>query len=257
MLIDFSRYCLHLLNRLTAISPLLHQEAARQIVQVQLGALATPPHFALGTPALPSMTALLTLLNGLLESSLVILVEQAGRHIHQLLALFAQFNEYAAQYRAHVRQHMAQQQQQYANRLSLPFAAFPLAQSQPAAPSLPVHPAAIAATRLHVALDGYRDRLLLLADELTRYAAARSGVQLERRRSSVHSPMSPRSGGGGSAGGSSSSVVGGSGPSWNTATSLEGAAGSAPNQLMLRLRERMYEMVAELDEHDREWLRNE
>ena len=259
VLIDFSRYCVHLLNRLTAINPLLHHEAARQRVQAQLAALATPPHFALGTPTLPTMTALLALLNALLESSLVILVEQADRHIGRLMALFAQFNQFAIKYRQQVRQQMQQQQQQYANRLSLSLAAFPLAQAQPPAPSLPVHPAAIAATRLHVALDGYRDRVVLLADELTRYVSARTGVQLERRRSSVHSPMSPKSGGGGGGGGggAAAGASGGtssSAPSWSVATSVDGAAGNVPNLLVLRLRERMYEMAAELDGHDREWL---
>ena len=256
VLIDFSRYCLHLLNRLTAISPLLHHEAARQRVQAQLASLATPSQYTNGTPALPSLTALLSLLNALLESSLLILVEQAQRHIGRLTALFSQFNQYAVKYRQQMRQQVQQQQQQYANRLSLPFAAFPA--PQPAAPSIPVHPAALAATRLHVALDGYRDRLLLLADELTRYVSARSGVQLERRRSSVHSPLSPKSGGGGGGGGGlgagGSGGSGGSAASWSAATAVEGAVGSAPNQLAWRIRERMYEMVAELDGHDREWL---
>ena len=255
VLIDFSRYCLHLLNRLTAISPLLHQEAARQRVQSQLAALATPPHAALGTPTLPSMAALLSLLNALLESSLVILVEQADRHISGLAALFAQFNQFAIKYRQQVRQQMQQQQQQNANRLSLPFAAFPLAYSQPPL-SLPAssprshrgHSSACG-TRRGTGTDWSCSRTSSHAMYPRGVACSSRGGVVACTARSVQ-----RAGGGSGGGGGSSGVASGSAPSWSAAAPVDGSVGHAPNQLMLRLKERMYEMAAELDGHDRQWL---
>ena len=257
VLIDFCRYCLHLLVRLVAINPLLHQQlgASPLAVHTQLAALSAPAAAEVAAP--PPLSSILSLLLSLLEQSLAVLAEQAERHVGNIIAIFDGFNASAVKQRNSLQQ---QQQRQTAAARAASASALFSSVSAPA-PSVELHPAALAAGRVHRVLETYRERLLVLSDEIVRYVSARSGLQLERRRS-THSPVSPRSGGaaaGGAAGMSASWSVASpptaSSPSGGSAGSAVAGSGGggAGLAVLLRLRERLQDILLVLERHAQQY----
>ena len=212
LVVDLTRYCLHLLIRLAALHPLLLQQP-----QPSQAADAHRPALALAGPAgpsspsfasLPSMPAVVWLLQALLEQSLLLLVQQAEQHTQQLIQLAQQLSRTAA---AHTHTRPVQPQRSAASPAPSPsLASWPFAFVSSLSPSLsssvpfsssppPVSvesAALVALGRVLGVLDGYRERVHVVCEELGRFVAVRSGVQplqLERRRSTVSPMRSPAS----------------------------------------------------------------
>ena len=275
VMVDLCRYSCSLLIRLASIHPLIHQPpTAASTAHARLAAL-TPPALS---AALPPMSSVLRLLQTLLEHALVVLVEQAERHVRALLGLFGQLHAVATKHRREQRQRRAPLRSLLSGRgaQSSPFAAsaalsssFPFAASPPlpsssvasASESAPPHPASVACERVRVALDGYRERLLVVSEELLRASQASRGVPLERRRSAL-SPMSPHSAAASAERPATSSSS--SSSSWSVASpvtprsgsgragesiaaELRAGAGSGSGALVTRCRERLLELITDLE----------
>ena len=268
MMVDLCRYCLHLLIRLAAVQPLLlqqlhaHQPTGTCPAAVAMAGPAGPssPSFA----SLPSLAVVVVHLQSLLEQSLLLLSQQAERHLHALLQLATQLHRTAsAQQRPPQGQHSSA-----AAAPAWPFAvpspssslspsSSPLSSawsaglpSSAASPSLSMEsPALVACGRVLGVLEAYRERLQGLCEEVGRLLAVRSGVQLERRRSAL-SPRSPNTATGAGSGGGGGGVADRERSRRSAVSPASSAVGStAAVSGISRARESLTQLIAEVEQH--------
>ena len=287
LMVDFCRHCLHLLLRTAALYPLLFQHSQHpQAPPQSSGASLRPPlrllemSAAAATPPLPSssppssssvlpppppsLPVVVVQWQRLLELSLLLLSQQATLHCHRLLLLFQDFHSAALKQRSRAK---AREPPLRFFPPPLPLSTWPSSAVPPQTPSPTAAEsmATVASDRVRGVLEGYRERLQSVVEDLTKYSAVLAGQApppLERRRSALtpHSPQSGGggggSGGGGDGGGGGAGGLGGGGsadrPTWSvphlhtTSNTVGGGGGVGAVAVIQRVRERMAALTAEL-----------